>query len=149
MSTERPAGKRVMIVMEAGGDWPEGLDEFRPALRDGYVLVQGEDESLDHFAEHVVDDCRGLLSIDHRLDLAVIACSQRSDDSALSHRRAIARSLLSALDRNQGRLLFTAAERSHGRARRALADLAAEFADELSESRVSVGLRFGGARRVA
>jgi len=141
---ERNPQDNVIVVTEHGSEWPGWLTECSPCGSGSRVIVQEEGESLADLAQRVCDRCNA--PSNPRPARAVIACSERSDESAFAARRSIARALLSVLGHASGaRLLLTASERSSGLSRRALSDFAAVLAAELDESGPLVSVRFGSA----
>jgi hypothetical protein len=141
---ERRSQDNVIVVTEHGSEWPGWLLECSPCGSGSRVIVQEEGESLAELAERVRDRCK--TPSNPRPGRAVIACSERSDESAFAARRSIARALLGVLGHAaDARLLMTASERSSGLSRRALSDFAAAQAAELGESGPLVSVRFGNA----
>jgi hypothetical protein len=146
MLTDRPAGARIVIILENGSEWPAWLEELG-ARKETCVIAQSAHESLTRFAARVAETCEPLNGSE--VELAAIGCSERTDGSAQAARRSIARTLGHVLRRKPGRLLITASERSSGRCRYCLSAFAIDLLMDFEATGVSVGVRFGGLRQVA
>ena len=127
---------RVVIIVEENAEWPGWLAECDPLPSGSVVLVQEQAETLCDFVGRVTERC----AVAGPFDLAVIACSERCDETATQSRARLARTPLSP------RLFLTAGARSSGRCRHALSALAADL---MAEGALSASVRFGTEHSVA
>ena len=135
-----------LIVVELGAEWPSVLQaELSSVAPSGArrVLAQEESESPAAFAARVGAELDGLFARGAALGSAVIACSERLDDSARSARADLARAAAGAMAGGTGgRLLLTASDRNQGRSRAALSALESELRAEWQSAAVELKLRF-------
>jgi hypothetical protein len=134
----------LLIVVELGAEWPSVLQaELSSAAPGGArrVLAQEESESPAAFAARVGAQLAGLFARGAALGGAVIACSERLDESARSARADLARAAAGAMA-GGGRVLLTASDRNQGRSRSALSTLESELRAEWQSAAVELELRF-------
>ncbi len=135
----------LLIVVELGAEWPSVLQaELSSVAPSGArVLAQEESESPAAFAARVGAELAGLFARGASLGSAVIACSERLDDSARSARADLARAAAAVMAGGTGgRLLLTASDRNQGRSRAALTTLESELRAEWQSAAVELRLRF-------
>lgn len=140
----RKPNDSALVVMETGSQWPAWLARYEPVAPCTRVIVQQDNESLYSLAQRTAERLGELSHRGESLDLAIVACSERCDDGALSARRAMAHAILSTLaESGQGSLWFTESQRQSGGARQAISVLAGTLAQEWENSGVTVSVRFG------
>jgi hypothetical protein len=115
-----------VVVVELGAPWPAAL-VGRHAGSTCRVLSEVEGEGPLAFAARVEDFIARAVPRGTELELAVVACNQRADETAEVARRALCECMLARLQRGGG-LLFSAADATSERFRRRLLDLVADFA---------------------
>ena len=118
--------KASLVVVELGAAWPAALvgSDARAACR---VLAEIEGEGPLAFAARLEDFVVRAFARGTELELAVVACNQRADETAGVARRAMSECLLARLSKS-GTLHFSAADAASERFRRRLQDLVAELA---------------------
>ena len=114
-----------LVIVELGAAWPAALvgADARTGCR---VLAEVEGEGPLAFAARVEDFTLQAFPRGTELELAVVACNQRADETAEVARRAMAGCLLPQIAR-AGSLFFSAADSASDRFRRRLTDLVADF----------------------
>ena len=114
-----------MIAVELGADWPDGLASERGIVR--RVVAQSEGETPEAFAVRLGGLAGRLFSTGVELTGAVVACNERTDQTATLARRAMGAMLLERMGPS-ATLAFAAGPRAGGRLRHALSALAIELA---------------------
>jgi len=124
-----------LVIVELGAAWPAAL-VGRDAGTGCRVLAELEGEGPLAFATRVEDFAAQAFPRGMELELAVVACNQRADETAEVARRAMAECLL-ARTAKAGSLCFSAADVVSDRFRRRLLDLVSDFAGSgLPEHRI-------------
>lgn len=140
MDDETERERACVVVMEAGSEWPPSLDR---RTADCAVIPQQPGESPGELALRASRRVLGLREQGVTLDAVVIAAGPRSDDEAVAGRRAVARSLVLAMETARaGELVFSAPSRISEQARHALVGLAGTLAGQARGRRLTVGVRF-------
>ena len=134
----------ALVVLEFGAEWP-GSYVAADATDDASATVsQRQDEPLGRFVDRALAcfAARGQQNLSPTR--VVVACSDRMDESAVSARRVLGRSILAAFaDLGQGSLLFAESQRKSCGSRQALSDLATDLEHEFEDDPVRVSVRFG------
>jgi hypothetical protein len=139
-----PAENDALVILEFGAEWPGRYAGGDPDAPQSKVISQREDEPLSEFVDRVGEfisnqDAQGALP-----GRVIVACSDRSDDGAITARRALGRRILSTFAHlGRGSLLFAESQRKSGGSRQALSDLATDLEHEFEEDPVQVSVRFG------
>lgn len=86
---ERKLSETTLVLVELGAAWPRSLVESSPyaACR---VLVEQEGEGPLAFAARVQTFAGSLFPSSVALETAVLACSERADETAMAGRRNVA-----------------------------------------------------------
>jgi hypothetical protein len=130
--------------MESGAEWPAWFGEVDTDALETRVLAQYDGESMDAFAGRVANDLAELSNVGQCVGVAVMACSERSDEVVDRKRREMARAILETMQgASGGTLLFTESQLKSGGARQALSALAADLEHEWEDARVHISVRFG------
>ncbi|MEP7050335.1 MAG: hypothetical protein ABJB12_08290 [Pseudomonadota bacterium] len=140
---QNPTSSGLLMVVELGAEWPSASQAALGAasLR---VLAEEESEAPAAFAVRVGEQLDALFARGIALQGAVLACSERLDESARNARADLARAVAGALARGTGGLLLlTASDRNGGRSRVALSALQQELAAEWQSAAIDTQLRFG------
>jgi hypothetical protein len=127
----------MLIAVELGADWPDGLDIERGVVR--RVVAQSEGETPEAFAVRLGGLAGRLFSTGVELTSAVVACNERTDPSATLARRAMGAMLLERMGPS-ATLALAAGSRAGGRLRHALSALAIDLA---AEAAANVTVQFG------
>jgi hypothetical protein len=135
----------AVFIVEASSWVPTWLGDMRARFSRRLTIEQLEDEAPVQLAERANRELsQGSMLA---LAVAVLACNARTDAAADSARRSIVAALVERMSRSGGHIILTASERDNGSVRRALSDIASEWADrcqDLARGRdVSVSVRFG------
>jgi hypothetical protein len=134
----------ALVIMELGSEWPGWLARFEPCAPSTRCIVQQDDDTPNDLMDRVTVQLEELKAQGDRVDLAVIACNERTDSSANAARRAIARAVLSIMARrDRSALLFTESQRRAGGSRQAISNLVSDLAQEWQDSGIQVSVRFG------
>lgn len=146
-------GTGLLVVMELGASFPEVASTVRtgPLLGSGArrVVAQQEGETPGAFSQRVAESLEALFGRVVKLSNVVIACNERADDAAQTARRELAEralGLMASTGGADGSLYLTAAERSSGRVRHALAALAQDLAQQWRSAGLSATVDFGETR---
>jgi hypothetical protein len=124
-----PKRMGLLIAVELGAEWPEGLAERAGAVR--RVVAQAEGETPEAFAVRLGAVAGRLFPPRVELRDAVLACNERTDPGASIARRTIGSALLERIGPS-GTLMFVAGPRAGGRLRHSLSALAIDLAPNAS-----------------
>src|SRR5262245_23142774 len=127
----------MLIAVELGADWPDGLTSDRGVVR--RVIAQSEGETPEAFAVRLGGLAGRLFSTGVELTSAVVACNERTDQSATLARRSMGAMLLERMGPS-ATLAFAAGSRAGGRLKKALSALAIDLAPQAS---ANVTVHFG------
>ncbi|MEO7033823.1 MAG: hypothetical protein ABI548_08065 [Polyangiaceae bacterium] len=146
---QKPISSGLLIVVEQGAEWPS-TSQAELVASGRRVFAQAESEAPALFAARVGEQLDGLFARSNTLGRAVLACSERLDESARSARADLARAVAGAMARGTGGLLLlTASDRNDGRSRAALTALHCELAAEWQSAAIETKLRFGAELELA
>ncbi len=132
-----------VVVMEAGGEWPDFVeaDDQRPV--NWAVVPQQPDETPAELALRAAHRVEALVASGAALDTVVIAAGSRHNDEVFAARCAVARALIQAMSASRGsRLLFSAPATLPPSARHELIALAGTLAAQSRDTALDVGVRF-------
>lgn len=132
-----------VVVMEAGGEWPDFVetDDGRPV--NWAVVPQQPDETPAELALRAGRRVEAVVASGAELDTVVIAAGPRHDDEVFAARCVVARALIQAMGkRDGGRLVFAAPAALPATARHELIALAGTLAAQSRDTALDVGVRF-------
>lgn len=132
-----------VVVMEAGGEWPDFVesDDGRPV--NWAVVPQQPDETPAELALRATRRVEALVSGSAKLDTVVIAAGARHNDEVFAARCSVARALIQVMsERGGSRLVFAAPANLPASARHELIALAGTLAAQLHDTPLDVGVRF-------
>ena len=124
-----PKRMGLLIAVELGAEWPEGLTERAGAVR--RVVAQTEGETPEAFAVRIGSVAGRLFPPRVEIRDAVVACNERTDPAASIARRTIGSALLERMG-PRGTLVLAAGPRAGGRLRHSISALAIDLAPEAS-----------------
>jgi hypothetical protein len=132
-----------VVVMEAGGEWPDFVerDDQRPV--NWAVVPQQPDETPAELALRAARRVEAVVASGADLDTVVIAAGSRHNDEVFAARCAVARALIQVLRVREGsRLVFSAPATLPMSARHDLIALAGTLAAQSRDTALDVGVRF-------
>lgn len=136
-----------VVVMEAGGEWPDFVEAEDGRPVNWAVIPQQPDETPAELALRAQQRVEALVASGATLDNVVIAAGSRHNDEVFAARCAVARALIQVLSNTDGsRLIFSAPASLPASARHELIALAGTLAGQSRDTSLDVGVRFGEAR---
>jgi hypothetical protein len=121
---QRSLHQALLVVVELGASWPAAMMSAEAGVC--RVLAEVEGEGPLAFAARVEDFSATAFPRGTQVNVALVACNQRADETAEAARRAMAECLVACLAPT-GSLSFTACDDATDRFRRRLFDLVADL----------------------
>ncbi len=132
-----------VVVMEAGGEWPDFVESDNGRPVNWAVVPQQPDETPAELALRATHRVEALVSGGAALDTVVIAAGSRHNDEVFAARCSVARALIQEMNARGGsRLLFSAPANLPTSARHELIALAGTLAAQSHGTPLDVGVRF-------